>query len=113
MFFAEWRRAPSRSGGQTLFAATVRFVLAPLVLLSSGFFTANFLLSGQYTWPQTSRVMVLTVTVIVLSYEFVYQELRSRSATPEHALSAVLYSCVIPYAAGVLLLLGLAWFAAG
>jgi hypothetical protein len=51
--------------------------------------------------------MVLTITVVVLSYEFVYQEQRSRSAAPEHALSAVLYSCVIPYAAGVLLLLGL------
>jgi hypothetical protein len=103
-------RAPSRPGRQTIFAAAVRFVIAPLILLSSGFFTAGFLLSGHYTWPWTSRVMVLTITVIVLAYEFVYQEQRSRSAVPEHALSAVLYSCVIPYAAGVLLLLGLTRF---
>ncbi len=108
---ADHGRAPSRPGWHGCFAAAVRFVIAPLILLSSGFFTAGFLLSGHYTWPGTSRVMVLTITVIVLSYEFVYQEQRSRSAAPEHALSAVLYSCVIPYAAGVLLLLGLIRFA--
>lgn len=110
MSAADPGRAPSYPGGQTLFAAAVRFIIAPLILLSSGFFTAGFLLSGHYTWPETSRVMVLTMTVVVLSYEFVYQEQRSRSATPEHALSAVFYSCVMPYVAGVLLLLGVTWF---
>lgn len=110
MSAADHGRAPSRPGWHAFFAAAVRFVIAPLILLSSGFFTAGFLLSGHYTWPRTSRVMVLTITVLVLSYEFVYQEQRSRSAAPEHALGAVLYSCVIPYVAGVLLLLGLTRF---
>ncbi|HEY6085673.1 MAG TPA: hypothetical protein VIU63_09775, partial [Nitrospira sp.] len=49
-----------------LFAHTVRYVLAPVILALSGFFTANFLISGLYTWPRTSRVLALSLTVLVL-----------------------------------------------
>ncbi|WP_447973517.1 hypothetical protein [Nitrospira sp. Kam-Ns4a] len=85
-------------------------MIAPLVLLFAGFFTADFLLSGQYTWPRTSRVIVLTLTVLVLAYEFVYREQRGRCATSSdlRALRALLYSCAIPYTAGVCALLALA-----
>jgi hypothetical protein len=86
-------------------AGAVRLVIAPLVLLSSGFFTADFLLSGLYTWPRTSRVLVLTLSVVILSYEFIYKEQRGRQADPTKAL---LYSCMIPYAVGALALLVLA-----
>lgn len=91
-----------------LFADTVRLVIAPLILLSSGFFTADFIASGQFTWPRTSRVFVLTVTILVLSYEFVYKEQLARSASPDRALSSVLYSCVLPYVIGALVVVGLA-----
>ncbi len=84
------------------------YVLAPLLFLSSGFFTANFVVSGHYSWPRTSRVFVLTVTLFILAYEFVYKEQAVRAAVPDRALQAVLYACVIPYAVGVLLMLGLA-----
>lgn len=90
------------------FAGTVRLVIAPLILLSSGFFTADFLLSGLYTWPRTSRVLVLTLTIIILSYEFVYKEQRGRQADPAGPVRALLYSCMIPYALGALALLVLA-----
>jgi hypothetical protein len=86
-------------------------VVAPLVLLCSGFFTADFLLSGLYTWPRTSRILALTLTLVILSYEFVYKEQRAAQATlsGDHAglraVRALLYSCVIPYAVGVLALL--------
>ena len=85
------------------FSAGVRFVVAPLVLSWSGFVTADFLLSGVYTWPRSSRVVVLTLTICVLAYEFVYKE------QPDEAASwkAVLYSCLLPYVAGVLGLLSL------
>lgn len=89
------------------FAQLVRYALAPAVLLFSGFFTANFLISGQYTWPRTSRVLALTLTLLVLSYEFVYKEQRTQSGSPEQARAAVLYSCVIPYAIGVLVMFAL------
>lgn len=82
--------------------------MVPAILCSSGFFTADFLLSGRYTWPQTSRTFVLTITILVLTYEFIYKEQLARSATREAALRTVLYSCVIPYVLGALILVGLA-----
>ncbi len=96
--------------GRKWFAGTVRFVVAPLILFISGFFTADFALSGIYTWPRTSRVLVLTVTIAVLAYEFVYKEQRAlRPAAPGTlAVKAILYSCAIPYALGVAALITLA-----
>jgi hypothetical protein len=92
------------------FAGIVRFLIAPLVLFLSGFFTADFALSGVYTWPRTSRVLVLTVTVAVLAYEFVYKEQRTLKpeASQAFAARAVLYSCLIPYTLGVAALVALA-----
>lgn len=97
----------ARSGWHSVFAETVRFALAPLILLFSGFFTANFLVSGQYTWPRTSRAVALTLTVLILSYEFVYKEQLARAAAPDRARTALVYSCVIPYLAGALVMLAL------
>lgn len=96
--------------GQKWFAGTVRFLIAPLVLFLGGFFTADFALSGVYTWPRTSRVLVLTVTVAVLAYEFVYKEQRTLKpdAPGSLALKAILYSCLIPYTLGVAALVALA-----
>jgi uncharacterized membrane protein len=102
--------AKSGSRWPQRFADAVRFVIAPVILFVGGFSTTDFLLSGVYTWPRTSRVLVLTITVLVLSYEFVYKEQRAlRSDAPEaFASRALLYSCVIPYALGVVALLALA-----
>lgn len=97
----------ARLGWHTFFSDLVRFVLAPLVLLLSGFFTANFIIGGSYTWSQTSRTLALTFTVLILSREFVYKEQLSRSAAPGRAWSAVLYSCVLPYVMGMLTMLAL------
>ena len=99
--------------GHRWFAGGTRLVIAPLVLFISGFFTADFLVSGQYTWPRSSRIVVLTLTILVLSYEFVYKEQLARySRLPGHqSLRALLYSCAIPYVVGALALLGLARYA--
>ena len=96
---------PSRPESTQLFAKVIRYALAPVVLLLSGFFTANFLIVGQYTWPRTSRILALTLTVAVLSYEFVYKELRTQRDTPELARAGLLYSCVIPYVTGMVMML--------
>ena len=89
------------------FGTMVRAVLAPILFLWSGFFTADFVLSGAYTWPRTSRMFVLTATLIILGYEFVYKAERSDSdhQADAKAKQAVLKACVIPYVAGVGLLL--------
>jgi hypothetical protein len=97
----------TRPGWHAFFSDTVRFVLAPLILLFSGFFTANFLISGAYTWPRTSRTVALTLTVLILSREFVYKEQLSRNGSPDRARSALLYSCLLPYVLGVLVMLAL------
>ena len=96
---------PIRSSRSVLFAEVVRWALAPLVLLVSGFFSANFFVSGNYSWPQTSRVLVLTLTVLILSYEFVYKEQLSISLSPGRAKTVVAYSCLLPYAIGWVLML--------
>ena len=97
----------ARPGWHAFFSDSVRFVLAPLILLFSGFFTANFIISGAYTWPRTSRTLALTLTVLILSREFVYKEQLSRNASPDRAWWALLYSCVLPYVIGVLVMLAL------
>jgi hypothetical protein len=94
-----WRHA--------FFSDSLRFVLAPLLLLFSGFFTANFLISGAYTWPRTSRTLALTLTILILSREFVYKEQLSRHIAPDRAWSAVIYSCVLPYMIGLLVMVAL------
>jgi hypothetical protein len=68
-----------------------------------------------YTWPRTSRVVVLTLTICVLGYEFIYKELCRQSDQPSNAraLKALVYSCMVPYGVGTLALLALAWVAAG
>ena len=79
-------------------------------MLFGGFITADFLLHGVYTWPRTSRVFVLSLTLIVLAYEFVYKEqcLLFPEATDGRPLKAVFSSCVVPYALGAILLVALA-----
>lgn len=91
-----------------VFSHSLRYGLAPVLFLSSGFFTANFIVSGLYTWPRTSRVFALTLTMLILAYEFVYKDSRARSGSPDGAFNAVLYSCMVPYALGALMMLGLA-----
>lgn len=91
-------------------AGTVRFFVAPLILFIGGFFTTDFVLSGIYTWPRTSKVLVLTITIAVLSYEFVYKEQRAlqSDSSGAPATRALLYSCVVPYMLGVVALVVLA-----
>jgi hypothetical protein len=96
-----------RLGWHAFFSDSVRFVLAPLILLFSGFFTANFILSGSYTWSQTSRTLALTLTVLILSREFVFKEQLSRNVEPGRAWLALLYSCALPYVIGMLAMLAL------
>lgn len=107
---AETRVADFGPRGQKWLAGTVRFVVAPLILFISGFFTADFLLSGMYTWPRTSKVLVLTITIAVLSYEFVYKEQQALKpdSSGSDAVRALLYSCLIPYVIGVVALIALA-----
>lgn len=100
-----------RSSPQTWFADGIRLVLAPLVLLFSGFVTTDFLLSGVYTWPRTSRILALTLTALILSYEFVYKEQRGREGGLPRARKALVYSCMLPYGAGALALVALALLA--
>jgi hypothetical protein len=100
----------TRPAWHSAFAQAVLFVLAPVILLSSGFFTANFIVSGHYGWPRSSRIFALTLTLLILAYEFVYKEQRIRTGSHDRALQAVLYSCLIPYAVGILIMLALIKF---
>ena len=97
----------ARMGWHAIFADSVRFVLAPLILFASGFFTANFIITGPYTWPRTSRTLALTLTLLILSREFVYKEQLSRNGATGRAWSVLLDSCALPYVIGVLAMVAL------
>ncbi len=88
-------------------SAILHLVLAVFLLAWSGFFTMDFLLSGVYTFPRTSRAITLTLAVLILSYEFIYKEHLARysSITGILPLKVVLYSCIIPYMIGSVALL--------
>ena len=51
-------------------------------------------------------MLALTLTLLVLSYEFVYKE-QVANGSGQEARRAVLYACVIPYAVGALVMLAL------
>ena len=95
--------------GNLPLSAMVSLVLAVLLSAWSGFFTMDFLLSGIYTWPRSSRVVTLTGAVIILVYEFIYKEHQTRHAavTGIAPLRIVVYACMIPYMLGTLALLAL------
>jgi hypothetical protein len=99
---------------QARFAEIIRLVVAPMLLLFSGFFTMDFVLSGIYSWPRTSRILALTLTLAILIYEFIYKEQRLRH--PEHSseqrVKMLLYCCVIPYVVGACALVALVRLAA-
>ena len=109
---SEVQTPPMVASRQSYSAIFIRFVLAPLLGLFSGFHTMDFILGGLYTWPQLSRVIALTFAIVILSYEFVYKENREELSLQQPSLSqrglkAVLYSCIFPYMVGVLALLSL------
>ncbi len=97
----------SKKGSRLPLSAMINLILAVCLLTWSGFFTMDFLLSGVFTFPRTSRAFTLTFAVIILSYEFIYEEHRTRYSlmTGIPPLKVVLYSCIIPYMVGSLALL--------
>jgi hypothetical protein len=82
-------------------------LVVPIVNAIGGFFTLDFILSGQYTWGRTLRTFVLSLSLLVLAYEFVYRDLQARH--PEwpgrRVLKSVLGYSVIPFFGGMALLL--------
>ena len=52
-------------------------------------------------------MLALTLTLLVLSYEFVYKEQAETTGSGKRARFAVLYACVIPYAVGAILMFAL------
>lgn len=106
--------SPETGFGQLPLSALVTLALAVILSAWSGFFTMDFILSGVYTWPRSSRVITLTFAVVILVYEFLYKEHQTRHAavTGVVPLKVVVYSCLIPYMAGSLALLTLLHFSA-
>lgn len=85
-----------------VFHQVIRYAIAPLALGFSGFHITDFLLSGVYSWPRTSRILALGLAIIILSYEFVYKETISKMppGAKKVGLKVVLSSCVIPFMVG-------------
>ena len=92
----------SKSSVTPVFHQVIRYAIAPLALGFSGFHITDFLLSGVYSWPRTSRILALGLAIIILSYEFVYKETISKMppGAKKVGLKVVLSSCVIPFMVG-------------
>ena len=70
----------------------------------------SYLLVGLYTWPRTSRVLVLTIGTLIFVYEFIFKS-QAPQATSGKLLSQkewVLYTSLIPFVCGVGALVALA-----
>ena len=82
-------------------------VVVPIVNVIGGFFTLDFILSGQYTWGRTLRTFVLSLSLLILAYEFVYRDLQARHPewTGRRLLKSVLGCSVFPFVGGMALLL--------
>ena len=82
-------------------------VVVPIVNAIGGFFTLDFILSGQYTWGRTLRTFTLCLSLLVLAYEFVYRDLQARHPewTGRRLLNHVLGYAVVPFSGGMGLLL--------
>jgi hypothetical protein len=93
---------PRAMGTHRLSTSFLYFFLAPVLCAFSGFHTASYLLVGLYTWPRTSRVIVLTVGMLIFSYEFIFKNNMSRPTSKWRysSLESVLITCVIPYTIG-------------
>jgi hypothetical protein len=72
----------------------------------------SYLLVGLYTWPRTSRVLVLTIGTLIFVYEFIFksQALQFTSGKLLSQKQWVLYTSLIPFVCGVGALVALALF---
>jgi hypothetical protein len=93
---------PQAMGSHRLSTSFLYFFLAPILCAFSGFHAASYLLVGLYTWPRTSRVIVLTIGMLIFSYEFIFKNNMARPTSKWRysSLESVLYTCVIPYTIG-------------
>ena len=99
-------------GSNKLSILFLYFVLSPLLCAFSGFHMTSYLLVGLYTWPRTSRTIVLTVGTLIFVYEFIL-----KSQAPQFTSGKlwsqgewVLYTSLIPFVCGVATFLAAAGF---
>ena len=99
--------AAQESPGSRRWNGAFLVLVVPIVNAIGGFFTLDFLLSGQYTWGRTLRIFVLSLSLLVLAYEFVYRDLQARHPkwTGRRLLNHVLGYSVVPFFGGMALLL--------
>ncbi len=98
-------------GSSKLSTSFLYFCLAPLLGAFTGFHTASYMLAGLYTWPRTSRVMVLIIGMLIFSYEFIF---KNHTSLPHpkwkySSLESVMYTCIFPFLIGI----GVLWVLAG
>jgi hypothetical protein len=95
------------SSGRRWWSEWFLVVVVPIVHASGGFFILDFLLSGRYTWGRTLRTITLSLSLLVLAYEFVYRDLQTRPPdwTGRRLMNNVLGYAVFPFLGGMALLL--------
>ena len=99
-------------GSSKLSSLFLYFVFSPLLCAFSGFHMTSYLLVGQYTWPRTSRVLVLTLGTLVFVYEFIYKSQAPQFASAKRWSQGewVIYTSVLPWVFGIGTLLMLVGF---
>ena len=96
--------SPSRSmGSNKLSTLFLYFVLSPVLCAFSGFHLTSYLLVGLYTWPRTSRTLVLTIGTLIFVYEFIFKSQAPQFGSGKALTQGewVLYISLIPFVCGV------------
>ena len=99
-------------GSNKLSTLFLYYVLSPILCAFSGFHLTGYLLVGLYTWPRTSRTIVLTIGTLIFVYEFIFKSQAPQFASGKTWSQAewVLYTSLIPFVCGVVTLLVAAGF---
>ncbi len=86
------------------------YVLSPVLCAFTGFHLMSYVMVGLYTWPRTSRTMVLMIGTGIFVYEFIFKSLPPKflSEKPWSQYEWVLYMGLIPFVCGVGVLVVLA-----
>ena len=90
-------------GSNKLSTLFLYFVFSPVLCAFSGFHLTSYLLVGLYTWPRTSRTLVLTVSTFIFVYEFIYKSQGPQFSSKKTWSQGewVLYTSMIPFAIGI------------
>ncbi len=94
---------PQSMGSNKLSTLFLYYILSPLLCAFSGFHLTSYISVGLYTWPRTSRTIVLVIGTLIFVYEFIFKSQAPLFPSGKSWSQGkwVLYIAVIPFVGGI------------